>query len=161
MPRPLHSNENSCGEFFSNLRISGGSPDLAVSYKVAQTPPVLEVFLGLGTFPSRPQITQVIKDQRRRILHQGQACPTVSAYLRADPANPPTPLPVGHSPNNFPRSIGYGRTISVASEIPDFGRVHGQVTSNEPEASATDSNKSQLTRRNDRMGRQLRRLIRR
>jgi hypothetical protein len=38
------------------------------------------------------------------------------------------------------------------------GRVQDRVTANEPEASATDSNKSQLTRRNDGMRQPLRRL---
>ena len=42
-----------------------------------------------------------------------------------------------------------------------IGMVHGQVTSNEPEASATDSDTSQLTGRNDRMRQHLHGLIRR
>ena len=68
MPRPRHSDQNSCVDFFPKLRKIDASTDLAGVSRVAQTPPIFRVFLGLGTFSSRPQIAQIIKDRRAERL---------------------------------------------------------------------------------------------
>ena len=55
-PTPLHSDEDSCGEFFPNLRISNGSHHPPMDCKVAQPPPGFGAQKGDGHFRQSPTV---------------------------------------------------------------------------------------------------------